>query len=157
MRKLFYMGLMLCTFDINAQQTIYNVQPPDLIYSTYYLCPIYQIKNRERLIRFNMPNLTQTELNNMIAGLQEELNLINSDCDKIVKANEEKLKEDEHQRSLPGARLGMTQKQVIEKTNWGKPESINRSTGRWGVHEQWVYGGGNYLYFENGKLTSIQN
>ena len=51
----------------------------------------------------------------------------------------------------------MTPKQVIEKTSWGKPESINRTTNQYGVHEQWVYGGRNYLYFDNGKLTSIQN
>lgn len=40
---------------------------------------------------------------------------------------------------------------------WGKPQDINRSTGSWGVHEQWCYSDGSYLYFENGKLTSIQN
>jgi hypothetical protein len=56
-----------------------------------------------------------------------------------------------------GVKRGMTAKQVVEQTSWGKPESINRSTGSWGVHEQWVYGGRNYLYFENGKLASIQN
>lgn len=40
---------------------------------------------------------------------------------------------------------------------WGKPSSINTSTGSYGVHEQWVYGDNSYLYFENGKLTDIQN
>ena len=40
---------------------------------------------------------------------------------------------------------------------WGEPNSINTSTGSWGTHEQWVYGSGNYLYFENGKLSSIQH
>ena len=52
-------------------------------------------------------------------------------------------------------RIGWSKQMCIE--GWGEPESINRSSGSWGVHEQWVYGGGNYLYFENGKLTSIQN
>lgn len=55
-----------------------------------------------------------------------------------------------------GVRIGMTAKQV-RASNWGGPESINRSTGRFGVHEQWVYGGGNYIYLENGSVTSIQN
>ena len=41
-------------------------------------------------------------------------------------------------------------------SNWGKPRKVNRSTYKFGVHEQWVYDGG-YLYFENGVLTSIQN
>ncbi len=41
--------------------------------------------------------------------------------------------------------------------SWGRPESVNRSTYSSGTKEQWVYGGGNYLYFTNDKLDSIQN
>lgn len=52
-------------------------------------------------------------------------------------------------------RIGMTKKMCED--SWGKPESINRTTNAYGTSEQWVYGGGNYLYFDNGKLTSIQN
>ena len=52
-------------------------------------------------------------------------------------------------------RTGWSKEKCIE--SWGRPQSINKSTGVWGVHEQWVYGDGNYLYFENGVLTSIQN
>jgi hypothetical protein len=55
-----------------------------------------------------------------------------------------------------GVRIGMSAKQV-RASNWGAPESINRTAGSFGVHEQWVYDGGNYLYFENGILTTIQN
>lgn len=40
--------------------------------------------------------------------------------------------------------------------SWGKPNDVNKTTGSYGVHEQWVYYG-NYLYFENGKLTTIQD
>jgi len=35
-------------------------------------------------------------------------------------------------------------------------QHINRTTGSYGTHEQWVYGG-SYLYFQNGVLTTIQN
>lgn len=52
-------------------------------------------------------------------------------------------------------KLGFTKKMCEEA--WGYPSDINKSTGSWGVHEQWVYGGGSYLYFENGRLTSIDN
>lgn len=55
-----------------------------------------------------------------------------------------------------GVRLGMTPADVIA-SSWGKPDHINRTTNAYGTHEQWVYGSGNYLYFENGVLTSIQN
>jgi hypothetical protein len=53
--------------------------------------------------------------------------------------------------------IGMTDEQV--KTAWGKPYKINTSTGTWGEHEQWVMHdsiNSDYLYFENGILTSIQ-
>ncbi len=64
---------------------------------------------------------------------------------------------DDIQKKKPGVKIGMTAKQVIENTSWGKPNKVNRTTNRYGTREQWVYGGGNYLYFENGILTSIQN
>lgn len=45
------------------------------------------------------------------------------------------------------------------KESWGEPDDINRAIGSWGTHEQWVYGDiyCDYLYFENGILTTIQN
>lgn len=52
-------------------------------------------------------------------------------------------------------KVGMT-KEMCEYS-WGKPEDINKTTGSWGIHEQWVYSGGSYLYFENGILKTIQN
>jgi hypothetical protein len=41
--------------------------------------------------------------------------------------------------------------------SWGRPEHINRTTYSFGVHEQWVYNMRTYVYFEDGKVTSIQN
>lgn len=61
------------------------------------------------------------------------------------------------QAAKPGVKIGMTQEDVLMKTHWGKPHSINRTTTASGTSEQWVYGSGNYLYFTNGKLTAIQN
>ena len=51
-------------------------------------------------------------------------------------------------------RIGMSKEAC--QLSWGKPKKINKTTGSYGVHEQWVYDS-SYLYFENGKLTSIQN
>ncbi len=53
--------------------------------------------------------------------------------------------------------IGMTREQAI--AGWGRPRDINRTSGSFGVHEQWVYGeyGSGYLYFEDGVLTTIQN
>ena len=52
-------------------------------------------------------------------------------------------------------KIGFTRIMCIE--SWGSPRDINTSSGSWGDYEQWVYGNGSYLYFENGKLTSIDN
>lgn len=55
-----------------------------------------------------------------------------------------------------GVAVGMTKAQVIA-TCWGKPRSVNTTTTATRTSEQWVYGGGNYLYFDNGILRTIQN
>jgi hypothetical protein len=52
--------------------------------------------------------------------------------------------------------LGISDEMVLIAL--GSPDDINRTTGRWGVHEQWVYSKRKlYLYFENYKLTSYQD
>ncbi len=51
--------------------------------------------------------------------------------------------------------LGMTTQDVIMCI--GYTAQINRTVGSWGIHEQWVYYGSIYLYFENGILTSWQD
>lgn len=72
--------------------------------------------------------------------------------------------------------IGMTVEQVIASR--GKPFDINRTTGSWGVHEQWVMHSDQlitnfdmifhekelkkiyeywYIYFENGKVTGWQS
>lgn len=54
-----------------------------------------------------------------------------------------------------GVSIGMTSERA-KLSNWGHPERVNRTISAGGVHEQWVYGH-NYLYFEDGILTAIQN
>lgn len=70
--------------------------------------------------------------------------------------------------------IGMTTEQVVASR--GRPLDINRTTGKWGIHEQWVYVGVEanprmqmsrreslldhkygYIYFENGVVTSWQS
>lgn len=50
--------------------------------------------------------------------------------------------------------LGMTPCMAL--ASWGRPERVNRSVGSYGTHEQWVYPA-NYIYFEDGILTSYQD
>lgn len=52
-------------------------------------------------------------------------------------------------------RLGMTSEMVLESL--GRPTKINTTKGSYGEHQQWCYEySKRYLYFENGKLTDIQ-
>lgn len=55
-----------------------------------------------------------------------------------------------------GVSIGMSQQDVLD-SSWGRPQKVNKSTTVYGVREQWVYGGGNYLYFEDGVLTTIHH
>lgn len=52
-------------------------------------------------------------------------------------------------------KIGMSAQKVLEST-WGEPTDINKTTTKYGVHEQWVYYGGRYVYLEDGIVTSIQ-
>ncbi len=51
--------------------------------------------------------------------------------------------------------IGMTAEEVIMST-WGEPEKNNVTETSGHKHEQWVYSGGRYIYFEDGIVTAIQ-
>jgi hypothetical protein len=51
-------------------------------------------------------------------------------------------------------KLGMTKEQV--QLSWGKPKKLNEDIYQGAVREQWIYDS-QYLYFENDKLTAMQN
>lgn len=69
----------------------------------------------------------------------------------VVKEKKKKTKS-----TTGGVFIGMSAEEV-RTVGWGRPDSINRTTTARGTREQWVYGGRNYLYFEDGFLTTIQN
>jgi len=71
-----------------------------------------------------------------------------------LRQDEEKKKKEEKKRE--GVKIGMSKQDVLD-SSWGSPIDINKTTNKYGVREQWVYGNGNYLYFENGILVTIQN
>ncbi len=51
--------------------------------------------------------------------------------------------------------IGFTKEMCVEA--WGEPYDINRTVTRSGIHEQWVYDIGRYLYFDGNILTAIQD
>ncbi|GIP52211.1 hypothetical protein J42TS3_12460 [Paenibacillus vini] len=52
--------------------------------------------------------------------------------------------------------IGMSADEV-RKSKWGSPEDINKTTTKYGVHEQWVYSNYRYIYLEDGVVTAIQD
>lgn len=76
--------------------------------------------------------------------------LYSIEYDNSMYAEDETVKDD-----LQEPHIGMTAEQV-EKSTWGKPKDINKTTYSWGVKEQWVYSDYRYIYLEDGIVTAIQ-
>lgn len=103
------------------------------------------------------PPRERAELMQIVARLYpEESDGYMEKAKKILDAEDRKDAEaDRIRRKREGVSIGMSQEEVLA-SNWGKPKDINSTITANGVREQWVYGGGNYLYFTDGKLTGIQ-
>lgn len=50
--------------------------------------------------------------------------------------------------------IGMDTDMVV--ASWGMPERINKTLVASGETQQWVYGLGNYVYFERGIVSAVQ-
>lgn len=93
------------------------------------------------------------------AGSTEQTKQIREKQNAYKNAQEKREREKAEWNAKGEPKVGMTATQA-EKTTWGFPDKINKSTSASGVSEQWVYRRGNsskYLYFQNGKLTTIQD
>lgn len=103
---------------------------------------------------YNMAQSFLDEINNNYNGpLAEEIkNYKNQFLNNLATLQ----KEEKARRKKEGVSIGMTQEEVLE-SSWGKPEHINKTTTAYETWEQWVYPGYNYLYFDDGILTAIQN
>ncbi len=63
--------------------------------------------------------------------------------------------EDAAKRRRQGVSIGMSKADVLA-SSWGRPEKVNATLTARVRREQWVYPGGQYLYFDDDTLTSIQ-
>ena len=81
-----------------------------------------------------------------------------SNEEPVAREKEAEAKQEEINKSLIAerkVRIGMTADQCVQA--WGLPqEGVNTTITRNVRHEQWCYGDGRYLYFDNGVLVSIQ-
>jgi hypothetical protein len=115
----------------------------------------------ERQTIINNPKSTQREKANAMEVLARDYpaqfsGLAPKIAEITHKLDAQETKRIKAERRKNGVSIGMTMEEV-QDSSWGKPQSINRSTYSTHTREQWVYGGRNYLYFDNGVLTSIQN
>lgn len=128
-----------------------------------------QQKDYEKAIQYlSIASNTQPnneEVNKLYNECSDAINKIKSDADAQAKAEQDAkdaqaLVDEKAKAKTEGVKIGMTQQQVLD-SSWGKPDQINKTTTAYGTNEQWVYGYNsskmNFLYFENGILTSIQN
>jgi hypothetical protein len=107
------------------------------------------------ITNFDSTNETAKTLRKQYQAKQDAL----LDEEKARIEQERRAKEAAEAKALAktqGVSIGMTQQQVLD-SSWGRPTDINKTITEYGTHEQWVYNGYNYLYFEDGILTSIQN
>lgn len=114
---------------------------------------------------FNLPNYSEWQNMTDKQILQSVENPTDKDGNAVEISSDEKQKNLQYakkyiyERNLakkPDAKIGMTKNQVRNHTNWGEPNSINTTVTAYGTIEQWVYDDFQYLYFKNGKLTTIQ-
>lgn len=68
---------------------------------------------------------------------------------------EELVERTQKSQNMSVPEIGMTESEVLDST-WGEPEKINKTTTKYGVHEQWVYSDNRYIYFDDGIVTAIQ-
>jgi hypothetical protein len=126
---------------------------------------ISDFKDKEQMLTEKQKQ--EEELNKQIAeekkqkeqmAIQSEKNATsNAEAKKLRRENLIKKYGEKNGSMIADGRvaIGMSKQMCID--SWGKPQDINRTTGTYGVHEQWVYNLKSYLYFEGDILTTIQN
>jgi len=112
-------------------------------------------------VRFLLENGADPSVRNQDGVPPYNMTCNGDDCDEVYRLIKDKIisskswsKEMKQLIKDGKIKIGMTQEMVL--LSWGQPKDVNKMVGEWGVHEQWVYGT-NYLYFENGVLSSYQN
>lgn len=137
-----------------------------------YLTPLFYLTNRNYSVVLDIDKLRSSFITEVQYNkIQEEKKLAEAEKIKQEKADEQKrIAEEKKNRQLYinkyGAKFGslIADNKVAIGMNmemcrlaWGEPLDINRITMKGYAHEQWVYGFGTYLYFNNGVLSTIQN
>lgn len=68
-----------------------------------------------------------------------------------------RIKIQEERKYLGNPPIGCTKQEALRYTKWSTPTDINKTTTKYGTHEQYCYSNFRYLYFDNDILTAIQD
>ncbi len=115
-----------------------------------------EIKDAERLYKQSVEEIKKAEKKQAAAAAAAEAKR-KAAMKPVERIMEKYLCSEQTARAIlkKQVHIGMTTEEC--KASWGRPTRINRTSNAYGTHEQWCYGYSNYLYFEDGILTSIQN
>lgn len=114
-----------------------------------YLSDYY---NNEKYVSLDVNEINKTIEDNkeFLTFMKEYLNIYYKD----VRDRESKEYNKQQEMKSKEPAIGMTKDEVLNGA-WGSPKDKNVTQNRYGTYEQWVYGGGKYIYFTNGIVTSI--
>ena len=108
----------------------------------------------------DLPQKYKAEFNQLMANIDKNEKALQVKAkieeEKAKKEEARRIAKEKAERKKQGVSIGMTKEEVLQSM-WGKPNDINRTIGEGYENEQWCYDGYNYLYFEDGILTTIQN
>ena len=128
-------------------------------------CPQPRAQARARLAIFNARQTLQVARSNphAILALHEEMETLRQALTECVGFKQ--LAEQYHTKCQGDVRLGMTREEV-RQTTWCEPTKIMRTDTEDGSREEWIYTARvgtiwlgrpeGFLYFTDGKLTSIE-
>jgi len=118
------------------------------------------LENLEKAINMDKGNKELLELQKKCIEKKNEIivkdeELASEELTEYLYNSNGMLSPNQTEAKIKGVKVGMTQQECLN-SSWGEPEKVNKTTTAYGTKEQWVYDG-NYLYFEDGILTTIQN
>ncbi len=147
-----YIGKTLYTRGDNFQ---FCSEPRDYLKSAPTGCATLKAGTPVAITELVKAGPTENYLGTDASGRQgyiTSIDIIYMDSEAVYKA---KMAEKAECDRKGGIRTGMTRAQLYASC-WGRPGKINTTITGSRRHEQLVYGGQNYVYLEDGVVTSIQ-
>lgn len=113
---------------------------------------LYDISNINNFIKNDkLINFVVEYRNNVYSDIRS--NEVKLEQEKIEKQKE--IEEEKKRKAEQEPKVGMSKDDVLAG-KWGEPSKKNITDTKYGTHEQWIYSGNRYIYFDDGVVTSIQ-